>query len=146
MRWMRAEPTVRRKGKHTFATAVKNAQQLIWEEIIQQIFTDYVTQNTLVLEDAGVDVLPWDGPIGIHTIGRYLRPKSATDWRDPLIPPDIDNVWKLVSDALEKVAYRNDQQIVQGGMKKIEVSDKPGTLIAITFYAKATKPTFNFRF
>jgi Holliday junction resolvase RusA-like endonuclease len=64
---------------------------------------------------------PHDGPIRVAMVIRCSMPKSfgkrkraqalAGDIR-PMVKPDIDNVLKSVSDALEGVVYLRDSQVV----------------------------------
>lgn len=57
---------------------------------------------------------PLDGPIELQITATYLRPKSAPKRRPPVwkaTKPDADNLSKIVSDALNKVAFRDDAQV-----------------------------------
>lgn len=60
---------------------------------------------------------PVDGGIEVQVVAWYPRPKSKTWKTKPNHPypktsrPDVDNVGKLVLDALEGVVYRNDAQV-----------------------------------
>ncbi|MCM1233842.1 MAG: RusA family crossover junction endodeoxyribonuclease [Ruminococcus flavefaciens] len=64
----------------------------------------------------------WDKPIKITIQAIYQIPKSFSRKRTaaaldgqirPQVKPDIDNVVKVVCDALNKVAYKDDTQVVE---------------------------------
>ena len=64
----------------------------------------------------------WEKPVRIEIQAVYQIPKSFSKKRTaaalagsikPLTKPDIDNVVKVVCDALNKVAYKDDTQVVE---------------------------------
>lgn len=64
----------------------------------------------------------WDKPVRIRIQAIYQIPKSFSKKRTaaaldglirPQVKPDIDNVVKIVCDALNKVAYKDDTQVVE---------------------------------
>lgn len=64
----------------------------------------------------------WDKPVRIYIQAIYQIPKSFSKKRAaaalnglvrPQVKPDIDNVIKVVCDALNKVAYKDDTQVVE---------------------------------
>ncbi len=64
----------------------------------------------------------WDKPVKIKIQAFYQIPKSFSKKRTvaalcrlvrPQVKPDIDNVVKVVCDALNKVAYKDDTQVVE---------------------------------
>ena len=66
------------------------------------------------------DFIPLEGPLRMTLTAWLMIPKSTSKKRMKLmieriiIPekkPDHDNIVKIVSDALEKLAYKNDSQI-----------------------------------
>ena len=65
--------------------------------------------------------------VTLRIVARYLPPKSASKKRRldmlegrelPLKKPDMDNIVKVVADALNGVAYHDDTQIVRVFAKK----------------------------
>ena len=48
----------------------------------------------------------------------------------PITKPDWDNIGKIVSDALNGIAYRDDSQVVDSRVRKI-YSNEPRTVIRI---------------
>ena len=67
-------------------------------------------------------ITPAEGPVSVTILARYPIPKSATKAKragmisGALLPtkkPDLDNVAKIVCDALNGVAYKDDAQVVE---------------------------------
>ena len=78
--------------------------------------------------------------IGLDITAYYPIPKSATKAERagmldgsirPAIKPDWDNIGKLVSDALNNIAYDDDKSVVDGLVRKF-YSDNPRTEIIVT--------------
>lgn len=66
-------------------------------------------------------------PVALRIVARFLPPKSAAKKKQrqmlegeilPLKKPDMDNIVKVVADALNGVAYHDDTQIVFVPAKK----------------------------
>lgn len=79
------------------------------------------------------DFTPLDGPMSMSVIAYMSIPSSASAktrvamleqrlW--PTKKPDADNIFKLVSDALNGLAYLDDKQIVTAKFHKV-YSDRP---------------------
>ena len=47
------------------------------------------------------------------------------------LPPDIDNLLKLILDALNNLVYRDDRQVLEVNMRKKLNSDDPRTVVAV---------------
>ena len=67
-------------------------------------------------------------PVTLRIVARFLPPKSTSKKRTalmldgkelPLKKPDIDNIVKVVADALNGVAYHDDTQIIMVVAKKV---------------------------
>lgn len=80
---------------------------------------------------------PKDTPIEIVVYAFYAIPKNTSKAKRakmiageirPIIKPDWDNIGKLVSDALNGIAYDDDKQVVDGTTRKF-YSDHPRTVI-----------------
>ena len=74
--------------------------------------------------DAGVR--PIDGPVALEIVAIYEVPKSVSQRKRQAmlgefrpVKPDADNVLKLVADALNGIAYGDDNQIVSTAVWKI---------------------------
>jgi len=73
----------------------------------------------------------WSGPIAMELTFEFLKSKSTKKsdvWRDK--SPDIDNLQKGIFDALNKVIYEDDRQIVS--VKAIKIySVSPGVQVKL---------------
>lgn len=107
--------TVRRGGGKSFSYTPEGT--VLYENLIK----------TCYLQDAG-HVLFNDGqPLAVDIIAFYEVPKSYSKKKKqemldgqlyPTKKPDIDNIAKCVLDALNKLAYRGDTQVVRLHMEK----------------------------
>ncbi len=69
---------------------------------------------------------PKSTPLYKRALGWLWRPKT----------PDWDNVGKIISDALNKIAYKDDGQIVDGRVRKREC-DTPHAMIRLEWLGPA---------
>lgn len=85
------------------------------------------------------DWVPTDKPIMIYIEAGYPIPKSmpkgkqerARDQRlSPAKTPDWENIGKIISDALNQLAYKDDRQIVDGRVRKV-YTEAPETAVVI---------------
>lgn len=107
--------TVRRGGGKNFSYTPEGT--VLYENLIK----------TCYLQDAG-HVLFNDGqPLAVSITAFYEVPKSYSKKKKqemldgqlyPTKKPDIDNIAKCVLDALNKLAYRDDTQVVRLHMEK----------------------------
>lgn len=71
-----------------------------------------------------VGITPMEGPIRLAVTAYMPRPKRLCRKSDPQgeldaeCKPDWDNIGKIVSDALNGVAYADDSQIIEGRVLK----------------------------
>lgn len=69
-------------------------------------------------------IAPLSGPIRMYVEAEFAAPKLSKAKRQALIgtwyehTPDVDNLWKLVGDALQGIAYADDKRIVDAGISK----------------------------
>ena len=79
------------------------------------------------------------GPLEMKVTAYFQVPKSVSIKKGaamvggiirPLIKPDYDNIVKSIADALNKVAYDDDKQIVSGSFDKF-YSDRARTIVEI---------------
>lgn len=74
---------------------------------------------------------PFDGPLRVEVVFMFERPKSSKN-EYPIVRPDLDNIFKLVADALNGILWKDDSQIIElASMKIYDV--RPGILL--TLYA-----------
>lgn len=73
-----------------------------------------------------------DAQLEVHIVAYFEIPKSYSKKRvreieekglRPTCKPDYDNILKVVSDALNRIAYRDDAQVVDGSCKKKYAAD-----------------------
>lgn len=107
--------TVRGRGGQTFSYTPEGT--VLYENLIK----------TCYLQDAGAMIFNDGQPLKVTILAFYPVPKSYSKkkkqqmLKDELFPtkkPDIDNIAKCVLDALNKVAYRDDTQVVELRMEK----------------------------
>ena len=84
----------------------------------------------------------WEKPVKVRIIAHHAIPKSFSKKKQaealngkirPQTKPDIDNVVKVVCDALNSVAYRDDTQVIRIVAEKV-YSDEPKLVIDIEEY------------
>lgn len=61
---------------------------------------------------------------------KAARAKMIDGLIRPTVKPDIDNIWKLVADALNGIAYEDDKCIVDAQVRKF-YSEQPRTEIVL---------------
>jgi Holliday junction resolvase RusA-like endonuclease len=75
---------------------------------------------------------PWEGCVRVCITAKYKIPKSwskkdrqlAIDGKVPPKKPDVDNVVKIVLDALNRVVYLDDTQVTQCTVRKMWDEDE----------------------
>ena len=82
---------------------------------------------------------PDDAMLDVRVIAYYSIPKSVSKKKRqamldhkirPTKKPDFDNIGKVICDALNKIAYRDDAQIVDAQVRKF-YSDRPRVVVTI---------------
>lgn len=81
--------------------------------------TIYTPKDTVVYENnvrqayiaAGGEMISKTKPIGIAIEARFIRARTNKK-SAPTLKPDADNIAKIVMDALNGVAYKDDSQVV----------------------------------
>lgn len=80
-----------------------------------------------------------EGPVAMEVKAFYKIPKSASKKKKELMErcellptkkPDCDNVLKIIADALNGIAYKDDSQIVMAIVKK-QYAEKPRVEVEI---------------
>lgn len=108
-------------------------------------FGSYTPQNTVLYENyiklcyQSKNKECTDKPVSLSINAYFEPPKSVSKAQrqamlDDLIPPtkkpDIDNIAKVVLDALNGIAYKDDKQVISLSVAKM-YSDNPGLVIRI---------------
>lgn len=104
---------------------------------------DTVNYETLVkmeyTQACGEQIFPDDAMLDMRIKAYYSIPKSASKKKKaamlageirPTKKPDMDNVIKIIADSLNKIAYRDDTQIVDCQVRKF-YSEKPRVEVMI---------------
>ena len=104
---------------------------------------DTVNYETLVkmeyTQACGEQIFPDNAMLDMRIKAYYSIPKSASKKRHaamlsgdirPTKKPDMDNVIKIIADSLNKIAYRDDTQIVDCQVRKF-YSEKPRVEVMI---------------
>ncbi len=103
-------PRVTRFGTYTPKETVN------YEKFVKQIFEDTYKNHELIT-----------GPVRMHIIAYFRIPKSTSKVKRsamqsgdirPTKKPDWDNIGKIITDALNKVAYEDDKQVVSCVVEK----------------------------
>lgn len=99
------------------SVSVTPENTVLYENLIKD---RYLQQANGCYMEAGI-------PVTLRIVARFLPPKSVSKKRKsdmlegrelPLKKPDMDNIVKVVADALNGIAYRDDTQIVYVIAKK----------------------------
>ena len=123
------------KGKARPKFAKKGNFMKAYQPKGQQLAENYIRMSYL---EAANNVY-FTGPVKMKINAYYPIPKSTSKKKReemlsglirPAIKPDYDNIVKSVADALNRVAYEDDRQIVSGYFEKY-YSDRPRTEIEI---------------
>lgn len=89
---------------------------------------------------------PWEGPVWVTVRFTFTRPKShlrANGQVKPTAPvmhaskPDVDNLTKLVMDALNGVFFRDDSQAYYIDARK-SYGDNPGVSVTLREFSTVT--------
>lgn len=116
----RARTVTTKKGVHVSFTPDKTAHA---ENIIRE--------HAILLEK----IFPPGQPLFIEATFYRSRPKSLKkSVQLPVSKPDIDNYFKLVTDALEKFLYDNDSQITTAHIRKRFVRPGERPRIELTIF------------
>ena len=110
----------------------------------------YTPKDTVVYEkmvrecfraEAGPDWIIHEGPVQLTIGARFPVPRATSKRKrelmlvgeiSPTKKPDWDNIGKIVSDALNKVAYHDDSQIIYCELSKV-YRDTPGVYVELYF-------------
>jgi Holliday junction resolvase RusA-like endonuclease len=96
---------------------------------------NYMTALKLICSTAMKGAPPLEGPIKLTLLACYPWPRAwsqkkrdANRWR--WTKPDYDNIGKIVGDALNKIAWRDDAQIADATVHKF-FGETPGLAVRI---------------
>lgn len=102
-----------RVTRHVTYTPKKTVE---YEKLVREIFKEKYKNHELI-----------NGPVKMHVTAYFKIPKSASKIKKtamernrirPTKKPDWDNIGKIITDALNKVAYEDDKQVVSCVVEK----------------------------
>lgn len=123
----------------------KGKERPRWSQKMRRMYTPATTTSyedfikLVYRQNYGAEMFPKGVPLDIR-IRAYcpipksdtltVRAKKMTGAIRPTVKPDWDNIGKIVADALNKIAYYDDAQIVDSQTRKF-YSDRPRVEILI---------------
>jgi len=122
----------------------KGKQRPRWQKLGTYTPKDTVNYESYIKELFAIkypDFIPLDSALTVQIWAGLLMPKSTSKKKEgmmklgiikPTKRPDVDNILKTVMDALEKLAYKNDSQIVRVVIDK-DYSERPRLEITISW-------------
>lgn len=127
----RARAGVGKSGKPFMWTPDKTTST---ERVIREKVVEWMDANGLQE--------PHPGPVRVVVVNLYSRPGPNSYWegKQPMGGHgDVDNLMKVVMDAMNKVLFRDDAQIVDGRSIK-RYADRPGVYIVAELLPLVEKP------
>ena len=122
------------KGRPRFSTVCGHVHTRTPDETV--LYENLV--KTEYRQQVGVK-FPDDAMLDVRVIAYYSIPKSVSKKKRqamldhkirPTKKPDFDNIGKVICDALNEIAYRDDAQIVDAQVRKF-YSDRPRVVVTI---------------
>lgn len=114
-----------------FARAYDPPKSREWKKVVERYAREAIDKSELQF--------PLKGPLAVWMRFVMPLPKSAHRKRNPIPErwsikkPDVDNLYKGVADAMEKIVYENDSQIAYLNIEKkiAKQGTEPSVLIEI---------------
>ncbi|MBC8630280.1 RusA family crossover junction endodeoxyribonuclease [[Eubacterium] tenue] len=118
----KARPRVNTKTKRAYTPEktkmYENYIKLLYKCQVQHYFEGYVRLTVIAYYSIAA------------SDSKKVKQQKKDNILRPSKKPDIDNVYKLVADALNTIAYKDDAAIVEGDFKKY-YSDRPRVEVTI---------------
>lgn len=117
---------------HGYAQAIKPKEDVIYENLVKITFQ--------AAKSEGYDL--YDKPIRMTIEAQFSVPKSFSKRKAvvaseggirPLTKPDVDNIAKIICDALNGIAYKDDTQIVALTVSK-KYAVEPKVIVTVEEY------------
>lgn len=129
----RAQPEKSWFGRHVTVRMVDPPENEIDSKRVQDAFSETIFNASQRVKK--FLATPPDKPTVVRVRGVFLfeRPKSV---RRPhhLVPPDTDNCGKLIKDALQNLAYKNDSQVVAECWEKAYAKGQGKSIVCVAWY------------
>ena len=122
------EPTPKQSARH----AVNNGRITSWQPAKIKNQTAFI--RDAITQQLPEDFIPFNGvPLFVKIHFLFVKPKSIRKGTtQKTTKPDVDNLMKLVLDAMQGIVYLNDANIVElTGVKEFSLIDRPATLIFV---------------
>jgi len=105
------EPTAKGRPRHGKGFTYTPQKTVNYENLVKILFVEKYGQAELMTGELKVEILAYFG------IPKSTSKKKALDMRlgiiRPTKKPDTDNIAKIVLDALNNIAYKDDSQVVE---------------------------------
>lgn len=124
-----------RRGKKVIPISRKHENNIQLEKEIRNCF--YEVMEYLPAKIHRYLAQPWKGPVTMAIVALMKKPIRGK-YEDPITKPDWDNLGKLISDGLNRFAYSDDAQVVDGRAIKC-YSKNPKTFVRLRFYEETKK-------
>lgn len=108
------------KGKERPRATTRNGHAIIYTPRPTKKAEEEIRNGWI--EKAGIRHAKFDGPVEIEiAYTRRLFKSNPVKWigRPDLRKPDVDNVLKLVMDALTGIAFKDDRQVIKASITKM---------------------------
>lgn len=135
---MRFEVLGKPQGKQRARVTTRGGYAMAYTPEKTATYENLICLTYMSVKGSGQSPL-WDVPLVVNITAYYEIPKSFSKKRHgealsgsllPRVKPDMDNVVKVVCDALNGVAYRDDAQVVEIHARKL-YGDTPKLVIEI---------------
>lgn len=116
------EPTAKQRPRMGNGFTYTPTKTVNYETLVKELFISNYPNGSLL-----------EGPLRMRVVAYFTIPESKSkkvkeEMRNGIIrptkKPDWDNIGKIISDALNTIAYKDDSQIVESSIQKF-YSDNP---------------------
>lgn len=122
------EPTAKQRPKHGKGYTYTPEKTVNYENLVKVLFAEKYGQAEVLTEGLKVEIIAY---FGIPKSTSKIK-ANAMRWGNinPTKKPDTDNIAKIVLDALNGIAFKDDSQVVELRVVKL-YSDVPRVKIEI---------------
>lgn len=105
---------IKPQGKERHRSAIRGGKIRTYHTVKATAYERAIREHVKSKYSGG----PLEGPLIVHVMAIFQRPKTV-DRKQHTIKPDADNISKAVCDALNKVLWNDDAQIVYLTIRKL---------------------------
>ena len=122
---------------HGYAQAIKPKEDVIYENLVKLSFQQAKPSDYNLFDKA----------VKMTILACFAIPKSFSKKKQkealegtirPLTKPDADNIAKIICDALNDIAYKDDTQIIELTITKQYASEPKVKITLVEYYQEAT--------